>query len=222
MEEILIEINNEFLDEYETLFISAYNTLYPNGYNLKEGGRSNHKCTEETRKRMSVSRKKLVESSPTYREHMRNIASKRKTNQSLPMYVSEEKDKDDNIVGYVVNRHPNSPNVRKFHCKSDIKFAYTRAIEYYNYLESLPGPIEVIPDTTGRKRQENTKDLPKYIVAVKKQHTKEIIGYAVNGQQIGGHSKTFTGSDLRKNLENAKIYLEEQLENQAQRLNGSG
>jgi group I intron endonuclease len=221
IEEILIEINNEFLNEYETKFIKAYNTLSPFGYNLKEGGASNH-YSEESRKKMSESRKKLIESSPTYLEHMRTMASKQKVNQSLPMYVIEITDNDKTLVGYKVHGHPNSPNVRKFQCKTDVESAYTRAMEYYNYLESLSGPIHVVPNSPGRKRQETTKDLPKYIVQVKNDITKEIIGYAVNGYQLGFHSKSFTNSDMKQNLENAKQFLEKQLEIKAQRLNSSG
>lgn len=221
-EEILIEINNQFLDDYEKLFIKTYNTLYPNGYNLKEGGHSNHNVTEETRKRMSESRKLLIANSPEYHRHMRVMASQRKVNKDLPMYVREEIDKNKNIIGYTVHRHPNSPNTRKFCCKTDLESALARAMEYYNYLESLPGPIEVVPDTTGRKRQGHTKDLPKYLVEAKNSNTKELIGYAVNGRQFGGKSKRFTGPDMEKNLENAKEYLASQLEIRAQRLNGSG
>lgn len=209
-ETILLEVANEFLDEHETRFIKEYNSLYPNGYNLKEGGRSNHNVSEESRKRMSDSKKKLLETSPSYRKQQSINASKRKQNQTLPMYVSEIRE-NANLVGYRVFGHPNCPNVKKFCNKKDLDSAFVRAMEYYNSLESLISPIEIIPDITGRKRNINTMGLPKYLVEVKNRKTKQTIGYAVNGHQIGYKRKEFTGIDMDNNLENAKEHLKQLL-----------
>ena len=78
--EILVEINNEYLNEYEIKFISIYDTISPNGYNLSIGGNSNTIYSEEVRQK--------------------NSDSSRKYKENLPMYVQRIKYK--NIIGYSV------------------------------------------------------------------------------------------------------------------------
>jgi group I intron endonuclease len=45
------------LDAMEVRFIKEFETLCPDGYNLTTGGYGNHKCSDETRKRMSEAQK---------------------------------------------------------------------------------------------------------------------------------------------------------------------
>jgi group I intron endonuclease len=52
-QEILLEVDNNFLDFYEQKFIIAYNTLYPHGYNLKTGGGRQSECTQITKDKIS-------------------------------------------------------------------------------------------------------------------------------------------------------------------------
>ena len=219
-EEILLEIHNELLDENEARFIREHNSLYPNGYNMKEGGRSNHKVSDESRKRMSESKKLLMKNNPeAYRELAMNNALKSTRSTFLPMFVSEVRDENNMHIGYKVSRHPKSPETKLF-VENDLKSSYNKAIECYKYLQNI---VDGVPKPSTKKRQESTMNLPKYVVEVKHRKTKVIIGYGVNGHQIGGKRKDFVGNNMQQNLDNAKAYLEQQLiEIKAQRLNGSG
>lgn len=60
--EILEECENDKLDELETTYIEKYNTIYPNGYNSDSGGKINFKHSEETKKKISDSNKKVTKS----------------------------------------------------------------------------------------------------------------------------------------------------------------
>ena len=53
--ETLLEINNEFLDEYEIKCIDMYNCLVPNGYNITAGGggTAGFRHSEESKRKMS-------------------------------------------------------------------------------------------------------------------------------------------------------------------------
>ena len=57
--EILLEINNELLSEYEIKFIKLYDTVSPNGYNLTHGGEGGIP-SEETKAKMRESHKDRV------------------------------------------------------------------------------------------------------------------------------------------------------------------
>ena len=59
------ECTQEELDEYEIEFISLFNTLSPNGYNLTEGGFGGGRPSDETRVKMSESRKGKVPTEAT-------------------------------------------------------------------------------------------------------------------------------------------------------------
>jgi hypothetical protein len=57
-EEILLEINNSLLDEYEIKFIDVYNTLTPFGYNSRTGGQNGYCFTDEIKLKCSISQRK--------------------------------------------------------------------------------------------------------------------------------------------------------------------
>jgi len=54
---ILIKCANEYADQYEQDMIRAWDTLTPNGYNCVEGGNSNKRLSDETKKKISTSLK---------------------------------------------------------------------------------------------------------------------------------------------------------------------
>jgi len=56
--EILLEINNSLLDEYEIKFINVYNTLTPFGYNSRSGGQNGYYFTNEIKLKCSISQRK--------------------------------------------------------------------------------------------------------------------------------------------------------------------
>ena len=56
--EILLEINDSLLDEYEIKLIDVYNTLTPNGYNSRSGGQNGYYFTNEIRLKCSLSQRK--------------------------------------------------------------------------------------------------------------------------------------------------------------------
>jgi len=80
--EMLIEVDNELLDEYEQRYIKEYNSLVPNGYNLENGGTFKKEVNKLTREKIS----KFY-----------------KTN-DLPMYINIRK--YPNYIRYRVQNHP--------------------------------------------------------------------------------------------------------------------
>ena len=63
--EVLVKINNQFLQSYEKKFINVYNTLAPNGYNCTTGGELNKKLSEETKQKISKTTKQTWANKPT-------------------------------------------------------------------------------------------------------------------------------------------------------------
>ncbi len=61
--EVLMIVNDKYLDDYEIKCIALYNTLVPNGYNIRTGG-SNGKHCDESRERMRLS--KIGSKNPNY------------------------------------------------------------------------------------------------------------------------------------------------------------
>ena len=218
-QEVLLEIDNKFLDEYEVKFIAIYRSLYPHGYNLTEGGK-NHKYSDESRRRMREARLAIIKKYPeAWKEHIINRANKKTRKVYLPLFMTEQKNDDGKVVGYRVCWHPNSPEPKIFIDEDNLPNAYEKAMECYKYLQNL---VDGVPKLPRKKRSERTKDLPQYLVEVKHRKTKELIGYGVNGHQFGGKRKEFISKDRVQDLQNAKEYLASQLEIRAQRLNGSG
>jgi group I intron endonuclease len=54
--EILLEVNNEMLDEYEMMFIDMYNSIEPNGYNIRSGGSCKSTHSELSGERMRIAK----------------------------------------------------------------------------------------------------------------------------------------------------------------------
>jgi group I intron endonuclease len=134
--EILIEINNEFLDEYEVKFIDTYNTMEPNGYNLTKGGRTTQ-YSEASKQKMSETQKNLYLTDEKIRKHIQMNGFNNKINKDLPMYLCEVNDKKHELIGYRVYMHPANPVSKKFCCKKDLPSAYKRALDYLNSLNEL-------------------------------------------------------------------------------------
>jgi group I intron endonuclease len=53
---ICSSLNFDYVDELEIYFIDKFNTLSPNGYNLHLGGQANRIVSEETRKKLSLTK----------------------------------------------------------------------------------------------------------------------------------------------------------------------
>lgn len=137
--EILMEVNEQFLDSYETRCIDMFYTLEPNGYNIRTGG-SVAKHSEASRERMrvaklgpknhnygkprtdtakvAISRKKAGEKHHFYGktltdEHKLKLAkAHRKTDDGLPMYIVLVKARPEHYTstGYAVVNHPRLKN----------------------------------------------------------------------------------------------------------------
>lgn len=54
--EVILEINDSLLNEYEKRFIDMYDTQYPNGYNIRSGGSQNSTHCAESCERMRQSK----------------------------------------------------------------------------------------------------------------------------------------------------------------------
>ncbi len=214
--EILVNCTDAELDEYEIEMIEKYNTLSPNGYNLREGGITT-KYSEESKKKMSETQKKLYQESEKMREQIRNNGFKTKHNQNLPDYLTEEKNyKTNTIIGYRIYRHPMCKKGKKF-CSTKVSLEenYSKAFEYLTYLNSLTEEIEYItPPIIGRKR-EGDASLPKYVVEVKDK-SKNVIGYCVNVRTKNSRIyKSFVCQSftLEQNKEHALRFLNENVIN---------
>lgn len=72
--EILWEGPENELDYAEQYFIREFGTLYPNGWNFTDGGNSNKHCSEETKKRHSLS----LSGKPKSENHRKNISIAKK------------------------------------------------------------------------------------------------------------------------------------------------
>lgn len=213
---ILLTCNDDDLDKNEIEMIAKYNTLSPNGYNLREGGITT-KYSEESKKKMSETQKKLYQESEKMREQIRNNGFMTKHNKDLPDYMTIEKNyKTNNIIGYRIYRHPMCKKGKKFcSIKVSLEENYRKAFECLTYLNSLTEPIEYItPPVIGRKREGDTT-LPKYVVEVKNK-SKTVIGYCVNVRTKNTqlhHSFVGSGLTLEQNKKLAIDFLNENVIN---------
>ncbi len=158
---VLIESENEKLDDLEVEYISKYNTLYPNGYNIQTGGTKGKKHCEESRLRMSESKKgnknpnfgksrnentklKISEAKSGGKHHFygkqltqehKEKLSQKKSNE-LPMYLNyiPAREKCYQAEGYVVSNHPNGKNKYFTSKKKTLEEKYQLALDYLNSL----------------------------------------------------------------------------------------
>lgn len=209
--EILVTCNDDELDKYEVEMIAKYNTMSPCGYNLREGGITT-KYSEESKKKMSETQKKLYQESEKMREQIKNNGFKTKHNQDLPDYLTEEKNyKTNTIIGYRIYRHPMCKKGKKFcSIKVSLEENYRKAFECLTYLNSLTEPIEYItPPVIGRKR-EGDASLPKYVIEVKDK-SKKVVGYSVSVRN--------KDKKIHKNFVNKNLTLEEMKQHAIEYLN---
>jgi group I intron endonuclease len=113
--ELITQCTAEQSDELEIFYIKTYNTLVPNGYNLETGGNKNKFLSEETKKKMSLSRighpsYTTNESKIKISKGLQNFYSENPINKFdhlgkiLPKYISCVY-KNREIIGYSINNH---------------------------------------------------------------------------------------------------------------------
>ena len=159
--EVLCEVNDELLNEYEIKFIDIYNTLDPYGYNLRSGGTGgNHTPSSIEKMRLAktgknnpnygipksdetkakISEMKSVEKHHFYGkqltiEHRLKLAkSHRKTEDNLPMYMVYVKKRPIcyQSEGYAIVNHPILKN-KYFTSKTvSLDEKYNVALQYLN------------------------------------------------------------------------------------------
>lgn len=225
--EILLEVNNELLNHYEELFIASYRTLVPHGYNIQKGGAS-FRNTDNYRRTLSEIHKEKYQNDENIRAQIKANGHKTKKNQSLPDYMTEERDyKKDKVIGYRVYRHPMCRRSRKFcSLKVTLEENYKQAFEYLTYLNSLTTPIEYVEKPVIGRKREGDKTLPKYVVEVKKKG--QVIGYMVNTHKKDVPRASFISQmyTLEENKQKAIEFLHSIInksdEEEVQRLNGNG
>lgn len=90
--ETLLQINDQFLNEYESKFIAMYRTMVPNGYNQTAGGGGvkGFKHSEEAKQKMS-DQMRLSHKDPVYRAKYLEGIQKRKPRKGIPMSESAKK-----------------------------------------------------------------------------------------------------------------------------------
>ena len=194
---VLHECPIKELNKWEKHYIKERNSMHPNGYNLRNGGNG---ASAET----SFTTLKLLSD------------SLRTKNKDLPMYMTCKRDKEDNIQGYGIRRHPKL-NGRQldFHDKHNIEEAYIKAMECLKYLNNL-GPEEIntkyLLKPVGAQRKENPYNLPKY-VKVKKNRKGQLLGFSVNTYKKDEPDRNFYGNNAR---ENAIDYLNDLMQKRMQ------
>lgn len=133
--EVLLEINNKFLDKYETLFIDLLNTIEPCGYNIRKGGRKGTHSNESKQRmreaklgeknhnygkqhsdstRLAMSNAKSGENHHFYGKTLTNqhklelSKAHKKSHTDLPMYMVYVKERPQyyQASGYAVINHP--------------------------------------------------------------------------------------------------------------------
>lgn len=162
--EVLAEIENELLDEYEQFFIELFSTLEPNGYNIKTGGETG-KHSEQSRQRMrnaklgeknhnfgkertdatkqAISDAKSGEKHHFYGkslsiEHKLALSkSHKKTQPELPMYMVFVKERPQTYQGsgYAIVNHPILKDKYFTSKKYNEEEKYKLAFEYLNQHE---------------------------------------------------------------------------------------
>jgi group I intron endonuclease len=138
--EVLLEVNDEMLDEYETMFIDVYNSIEPNGYNIRSGGSTKSTHSELSRERMRVAKlgdknhnfgkprsdecKKAISEAKSGEKHhfygkkftedhkLKLAKSHRKSDDDLPMYMVyvKPRPKQYQAEGYAIVNHPKLKN----------------------------------------------------------------------------------------------------------------
>ncbi len=159
--EILLVINNNFLDEYEIKFIDIFDTISPNGYNIRSGGskgfhniesrermrqsklgEKNYNYgkprTEETKRNISISKsgeKHHFFGKPLNQEHKQKLSIVRKKyDKSLPMYLVYIKTRPEYYQnnGYAVVNHPLLKTKYFTSKKNSLEKNKELALEYLN------------------------------------------------------------------------------------------
>ena len=133
--EILLIVNNEYLDMYEQHMINIYDSIYPNGYNIRTGGAYKSKHCAESCERMRQS--KLGDNNPNFGkprsdeanlaisnsksgdkhhffgkeltlEHKLHLSASHKKDSPLPMYMVKVKSRPEHYTsdGYAIVNHP--------------------------------------------------------------------------------------------------------------------
>ena len=160
------------MNALEEKYITSYNTLSPNGYNLTTGG-SNGKASEESKKRMGISRKNKqhkVETKTKIGQGQignRRATKKRKypEDNSLPKYISSSR-KNGVVNGYYIRAFPVGITEPKYISKSfsmqkneSKEHALQRAMLY---LDSLKEKYQYLQDEIMKEKvklQDKTKTL---------------------------------------------------------------
>lgn len=131
--DVLVDVEDQLLDEYEQRFIADYGTMYPSGYNIRSGGSKGTHCAEsrEKMRQAKLGANNHNYGKPRSEEARRNISnakagekhhffgkqlsyehklslSKAHKSYDLPMYLVRIKDRPEvkRKGGYAVVNHP--------------------------------------------------------------------------------------------------------------------
>ncbi len=156
--EILLEVNNELLNDYECKFIAMLDTIEPNGYNIRAGGVQCSTHSQESRERMrkakigcnnhnfgkprsEETRRKISEAKSgqkhhyfgkTFSEDHRLALSKARKDNDLPIYMVYVKARPAQYQadGYAIVNHPQLKNKYFTSKKLTIEEKFAKANEY--------------------------------------------------------------------------------------------
>lgn len=226
------EVPLNMLDRFETCCIKSFGTLRPKGYNVTTGG-SKKTFTEESRKKMSESRKGTKKKpEDVEKSRIGQIGNRRGTkirkypeDANLPKYIRSIRD-NGKICGYFVDSFPIGITEAKyapsksFTNRNNPQDALNNAIQHVKTLEKQYANIT---DQIKDKRQKDLdsratlsyidkvkKKLPQYIFPIVENH--KIVGYYVEGvpriDEDPCPKKDFRDlSSNQRNLRAAKRYI---------------
>jgi group I intron endonuclease len=157
--EILLQVNNTLLNDYESKFIEVYNTMEPNGYNVRSGGSQQSTHSIESRQRMRESKlgnknhnfgkersketkQKISEARSGKKHHFYGkslseshklkLSNSHKKESTMPIYMVyvKPRPKQYQCEGYAIVNHPNLKN-KYFTSKTlNLDEKYKLALEY--------------------------------------------------------------------------------------------
>jgi group I intron endonuclease len=101
------------LDAMEVRFIKEFETLAPDGYNLTTGGYGNHKCSDETRQRMSEATKGRPKSPETRQRMSEAMKGKPKSAETRQRMSAAKKGvpKSPEAIQKMVEAHKRCPTI---------------------------------------------------------------------------------------------------------------
>jgi hypothetical protein len=210
---MLVKCDLDKLDDWEIEYIEMFNTLIPNGYNIMKGG-GTRKMSDDGRERLRAANLGKKHSDAR-KLHISLGNMFRSQDPDLPKYVKQRYLRKNDSVLFEI-RYPLINGTKLSYIEEyfpNLNSANERisALELEHKTTEKINQIKIDRVVSGKSKRDKT-ELPEYVTPIYKDTLK--IGYRVsNYMNTDGTivpSKDFTSSHMSKrNIHNAKVYIEE-------------